>query len=261
MEPLEALPAAAWRAVRGVATDLDDTLTAHGRLTASSLAALDALSAMDLPCVIATGRPVGWAEVLAGLLPVRAVVAENGGAWAAREGTAARVAFLDDVATREQGLERSRAMARRVSERFPALRPVTEHVLRATDVTLDVGERVVVPRPVVEEALAMVRAEGLHAVASTVHLHISHRAPDKTAGLRAALADVGLDAAQLDGAWLYLGDSPTDAGPFAAMALSVGVRGVDRLPMPALPRFVCRAGAGEALAEVVDALRRHRGDA
>ena len=29
----------------------------------------------------------------------RAVVAENGGAWAAREGTAARVAFLNDVAT------------------------------------------------------------------------------------------------------------------------------------------------------------------
>lgn len=261
MEPLDAIPPSAWRAVKGVATDLDDTLTVHGRLTASSLAALDTLSAMDLPCVIATGRPVGWAEVLAGLLPVRAVVAENGGAWAAREGAAARVTFMEDDGARDEGLQRSRAMARRVSERFPTLQPVREHVLRATDVTLDVGERVSVPRALVEEALAMVRAGGLHGVASTVHLHISHRAPDKTAGLRAALTDVGLDAGELDGAWLYLGDSPNDAGPFAAMALAVGVRGVERLPMPALPKFVCRAGAGEALAELVDALRRHRGDA
>jgi HAD superfamily hydrolase (TIGR01484 family) len=258
MEPLEAIPPAVWRSVVGVATDLDDTLTAHGRLTAASLIALDTLSAMNLPCVIATGRPVGWAEVLAGLLPVRAVVAENGGAWAAREGTAARVAFIEDEATRTHGMQQSRAMARRVTERFPTLQPVVEHVLRATDVTLDVGERVTVPRALVDEALAMVRDGGLHGVASTVHLHISHRAPDKTAGLRAALADVGLAPAALDAAWLYLGDSPNDAGPFAAMALSVGVRGVDRLAMPALPRYVCRAGAGEALTELVDALRRHR---
>jgi hydroxymethylpyrimidine pyrophosphatase-like HAD family hydrolase len=168
------------------------------------------------------------------------------------------VAFIEDEATRTHGMQQSRAMARRVTERFPTLQPVVEHVLRATDVTLDVGERVTVPRALVDEALAMVRDGGLHGVASTVHLHISHRAPDKTAGLRAALADVGLAPAALDAAWLYLGDSPNDAGPFAAMALSVGVRGVDRLAMPALPRYVCRAGAGEALTELVDALRRHR---
>lgn len=259
MEPLAALPAAAWRAVRGVATDLDDTLTAGGRLTASSLAALDALGALGLPCVIATGRALGWAEVLVDLLPVRAVVAENGGAWAAREGRAPRVGYLDDASAREAGLARSHALAARVSARFPQLARVREHVHRATDVTLDVGERVSVPRDIVDEAAAMVRAEGMFAVASSIHLHISHRAPDKTAGLRAALADLGLDPAALDGAWLYLGDSPNDAGPFAAMALSVGVRGVDRFAMPALPRYVCRGGAGEALAEVVDALRRHRG--
>lgn len=258
MEPIEAIEAATWRKVLGVVTDLDDTLTCHGRFTRASLVALDTLSALGVPCIIATGRPLGWAEVLASLLPVRAVVAENGAVWALREGSTVRVAFLEDVDTRTQGLARSRAMARRVGEHFPLLQPVREHVLRATDVTLDIGERTTVPRDCVAEAMAMVRAGGLHAVASSVHLHISHRAPDKTEGLRAALADLGCDPKELEHCWIYLGDSPNDAGPFSAMALSFGVRGVERFPMPALPRYVCRGGPGEALAEVVEALQKHR---
>jgi hypothetical protein len=72
----------------------------------------------------------------------------------------------------------------------------------------------------------------------------------------AALADVGLDPAALDARWIYLGDSPNDAGPFAAMSLSVGVHGVERFTreMPALPKFLALRPAGEALSEVVDAL-------
>jgi HAD superfamily hydrolase (TIGR01484 family) len=255
VRPLGELGADAWARVEGVATDLDDTLTAHGVLTAASLAGLEALVANNVPCVIATGRPLGWAEVLASLCPVRAVVAENGGAWAVREGRGVRLAFLDDHAVRDEGMRRSRDMARRLTEVFP-LSLVVESAARMTDVTLDVGERVTVPRRVVDEAVAYARAEGLHAVASSVHLHVSYRAPDKMAGLRAALTDLGLDARALDARWVYLGDSPNDAGPFGAMALSVGVRGVERFAgeMPSLPRYVARGGAGEALAEVAAAL-------
>lgn len=253
MRPLAELTDAAWASVEGVATDLDDTLTAHGQLTASSLDALWALRAMGVPCVIATGRPVGWAEVVASLAPVRAVVAENGGAWAAREGGGVRVSFLDDVSARTDGLRRSMAVADALAARFPALRPVESFATRATDVVLDVGERVSLPRATVDAALAYARELGAFAVASTVHLHVSARPPDKMAGLRAAVRGAGLDEGALDARWIYLGDSPNDAGPFGAMALSVGVRGTERYAdaMPALPRYVARGGPGEALAEVV----------
>ncbi len=262
MISLDAMTPAQWARVEGVATDLDDTLTADGRLTSSSLIALEALAARGIPCVIATGRPLGWAEVLAAMAPVRAVVAENGGAWAAREGRGVRVAFLEEDTVRNEGIRQSREVARRLTETFP-LRLVEEHAGRSTDVTLDVGERVTVDRAVVDAAMEAVRAAGLFAVASTVHLHVSHRAPDKMGGLRAALADVGLDPAALDARWIYLGDSPNDAGPFGAMALSVGVRGVARFAreMPSLPRYEARGGPGEALAEVLAGLGRYAGSA
>lgn len=239
----------------GLASDLDDTLTHHQHgLPWTALRAIEALAAQGVPCVIATGRPAGWAQVLAALLPVRAVVAENGGAWALREGRGVRVAFLDEEGARREGLARSRAMAETLRTRFPALTPVEEWAGRATDVVLDVGERASVPRPVVEAALAEVRDAGLFAVASTVHLHISHRAPDKTLGLRAALTDLGMDPAQLAPRWIYVGDSPNDAPAFAAVERSVGVRNVTRFAMPSWPAWVTEREGPEGFCELADAM-------
>jgi HAD superfamily hydrolase (TIGR01484 family) len=257
MRPFAEMPRAHLADVPGVATDLDDTLTAHGRgVGVDALLSLELLRARGVPCVVATGRPLGWAEAVAALLPVRAVVAENGGAWVIREGGAARVAFLDDESTRREGLRRSRAMIEALRARYPELGAVVERNERGTDAVLDVGERARAPRAVIDAALADVRAAGLHGVASTVHLHVSHRAPDKTAGLRGALRDLGLDVEALTARWLYVGDSPNDAPAFAAIARSVGVRNVLRFEgaMPAWPAYVTESEGPAGFAEVVRGL-------
>jgi hydroxymethylpyrimidine pyrophosphatase-like HAD family hydrolase len=261
MKPLDAIPEEVWSTVVGVATDLDDTLTHEGNLSVTSLAALGELRAMGVPCVIATGRPLGWAAVVASIAPVRAAVAENGGAWVVREERGVRVAFRDPEPSRHEGIERCQAMVERLTREFPELRRVEEYAARVTDVTLDIGEKVNVARSVVEAALARVREARLYGVASSIHLHVSAHAPDKMTGLRLALEDLGLDAAQLDTRWIYLGDSPNDAWPFAKMQLSVGVRGVERFAdvSPAMPKYITTGGAGEGIAEVVARLRHARG--
>ncbi len=255
--PLDSVSRSTWASVRGLATDLDDTLTTHGVLTAPVLAALESLRASGLPVVIATGRSLGWASVLARVLPVRAVVAENGGAFVLREHGRVRTAFLDDDATRIEGMARVEACVRALTERFPALRTAEDGTARRTDHALDVAEHTVVDPAVVREAMALARAEGLACIASSIHLHLSYREPDKVAGLRAALLALGLDAGELGDRWVYVGDSPNDAGPFGAMALSVGVAGVRRFAgrMPAWPAYVTEADGGAGFATVVAALR------
>ena len=62
----------------GVFTDIDDTLTTEGAVTADALAALGALKAAGLHVIPITGRPVGWSERFAAAWPVDAIVAENG---------------------------------------------------------------------------------------------------------------------------------------------------------------------------------------
>ena len=56
----------------GVFTDIDDTLTTEGAVTADALAALGALKAAGLHVIPITGRPVGWSERFAAAWPVDA---------------------------------------------------------------------------------------------------------------------------------------------------------------------------------------------
>ena len=59
MRPLAGFPREARRAIRGVLTDIDDTLTTHGRLLPEAYAALAQLRAAGLLVIPVTGRPAG----------------------------------------------------------------------------------------------------------------------------------------------------------------------------------------------------------
>ena len=61
--------------IRGVFYDIDDTLTHDGVVTTEAYAALVRARAAGLRVVLVTGRPAGWAEVLASLWPVDAAIA------------------------------------------------------------------------------------------------------------------------------------------------------------------------------------------
>ena len=63
--------------IRGVLTDIDDTLTTHGRLTPRAYAALARLQDAGRLVVPITGRPAGWCDHIARMWPVDGVVAEE----------------------------------------------------------------------------------------------------------------------------------------------------------------------------------------
>src|SRR3989338_7757419 len=62
-----------------VLTDIDDTLTSNGKLTADAYNALWKLSEKKILVIPVTGRPAGWCELIARQWPVAGVVGENGG--------------------------------------------------------------------------------------------------------------------------------------------------------------------------------------
>ena len=80
MKPLAEWPIEQRRNIIGVFTDIDDTLTTHGAISADALQALVDLKNAGLHVIPITGRPVGWGESFARTWPVDALVAENG-AW------------------------------------------------------------------------------------------------------------------------------------------------------------------------------------
>src|SRR6185312_10744162 len=64
--------------IRFVLTDIDDTLTTGGKLTADAYRALERLTESGRRVVAVTGRPAGWCDMIARFWPVDAVVGENG---------------------------------------------------------------------------------------------------------------------------------------------------------------------------------------
>ena len=77
MRPLAQMPDALAAAIVGVAFDVDDTLTRHGRLERAAYEALWALHDAGLRLIAITGRPLGFAEVYARQWPVDAAVGED----------------------------------------------------------------------------------------------------------------------------------------------------------------------------------------
>ena len=114
-----AMPDGARRAIRGVLTDIDDTLSTHGRLTAEAYAAMERLRAAGKLVIPITGRPAGWCDHIARMWPVDAVVGENGALYMRYDAAARKLVrrFVDDEPTRRAPSRTARRPSRTRSSR------------------------------------------------------------------------------------------------------------------------------------------------
>ncbi len=254
MRPLGELSRDAALRLRGVAFDLDDTLLDHGRLLEGTYSALFRLLEDGLTLYGVTGRPAGWAEVLTRVMPVRAVIAENGAVACVRRGE--RVIVQDSVsaeARRARQLRLEQVVAQ-LREQLPDLQPADDVRARISDYTFDIGEHQRVPPQRVAQAVAYLREAGARTFVSSVHLHATFDYADKaSAAVRLLAEDTGLDATAVRHAFAYLGDSENDASCFAAFPLSIGVANLRGRPT-LRPAFLTRAAMGAGVAEAASVL-------
>src|SRR5450830_2106206 len=75
MKSLDQLP---YGQVTTVFTDIDDTLTTDGKLSAQAYTALETLQRAGLRVIPVTGRPAGWCDQIARMWPVDGIIGENG---------------------------------------------------------------------------------------------------------------------------------------------------------------------------------------
>ncbi len=237
-EPIQRLtevPSATWAEVagacRGVFSDVDDTLTERGHLVPSACAALHALRDAGLRTVLVTGRPLGWAEVLATLLPVDAAIAENGAVAALPGGSRL---YYDDEAARSLGAERRAAARAHVAHELPWVRPAMDQSLRDVDLAFDIDEHEHLSAEDILRTRTLLESHGLRTTRSSIHLHGTFSLADKAKmSARVAQHLWGEPAGLVASRYLYVGDSPNDAPAFSFFRHSVGVANVER-HLPAL---------------------------
>ncbi|OWQ90414.1 HAD family hydrolase [Roseateles aquatilis] len=260
MKPLADCPAEVWRAVRGVLTDIDDTLTGEAGIAPAALSALGHLREAGVPVIAITGRPAGWSEPFAMAWPVRGIVAENGGVLLHRDGARLCSEFSQDDATRAANFARLQACAREIVATVPDARLARDSAGRLTDIAIDHAEFATLDDDAIAAVCDLMRAHGLVATVSSIHVNGWIGEHSKWSAAHWAVPRLtGLDFDARE--WVYVGDSTNDQLMFERVPLSVGVANIARfLPMLAHPpAYVTEAARGDGFAEVARALLASRG--
>ncbi|HEY3046187.1 MAG TPA: HAD-IIB family hydrolase [Polaromonas sp.] len=277
MQELNNWPAEDRRLVTGVFTDIDDTLTTEGAITADALAALGALQAAGLRVVAITGRPVGWSEPFAARWPVDAIVAENGAVALFRQNGAVALLpshekglcppsigrgqlsklYQQDAPTRAAHFTHMQAVLARIEREMPGVHRATDSPGRETDIAIDHSEFAQLGEAQIAAVVALMKSEGMHATVSSIHINGWYGGHNKLEGARWIVRELwqrDLDAEMER--WVYVGDSTNDQLMFKTFANSVGVANIARFAaqLAHLPRYVTRGERGAGFTEVVRAV-------
>jgi hypothetical protein len=258
--PIEDCSVETLSSFRAVLTDIDDTLTLHGRLPAEAFAALEALRAAGLAVVPITGRPAGWCDHIARMWPVDGVVGENGAFYFRydEEAKKMRRVYAQNAEERRQNIEKVWVIAHKVLAEFPGVAIASDQAYREIDVAIDFCEDVPpLPLATAEEIRKRFEADGAVAKVSSIHVNAWFGAHDKLSMAKRFLRDVlHLDADTEKETIAYVGDSPNDAPMFGFFPNSVGVANVrpfEKL-MNSLPHFVTENDGGYGFAEFAQAV-------
>jgi len=246
--------------LRGVFTDIDDTLTTRGRLFSASYGALEKLQNAGLLVIPVTGRPAGWCDHIARLWPVDAVVGENGAFWFRHDAKAGRLVkrYIVSDAERAKRAERMQSIAARVLREVPGCAIASDQHYREADLAIDFSEDVPpLPRDAVLRIVAIMENEGLTAKVSSIHVNGWFGSYDKLSTTKLMMReDFGIDLVAERDTFVFAGDSPNDQPMFAFFPNSVGVANVTEMAdlMHDLPAWVTPSAGAAGFAELAAAL-------
>lgn len=264
MQPLAQAPRHLLAGIKAVLTDIDDTLTLHGRLPAEAFDALWKLRRAGIAVVPITGRPAGWCDLIARQWPVDGVVGENGAFYFRYDEAAKKMirVYAQTAEVRRANAAKLWAIAERVLKEFPGTAIASDQAYREIDVAIDFCEDVPpLPLATAQKIAEAFHKEGAAAKVSSIHVNAWFGAHDKLTMSERFLAeslDIRLEKDLNHIA--YCGDSPNDAPMYAVFPLGVGVANIRPYAklMAHLPNYVTAGEGGHGFAEFTDAVLKAR---
>ena len=243
--------------MRGVLTDIDDTLTTNGAITPDALQALAELRAAGVPVIAITGRSMGWSRSFAMDWPIDAIVAENGAVALFRDADMLRLEYEQAGDVRAANTLRLQAVAAQVLREVPGATLADDSAGRVTDIAVDHSEFAHLNAHQIGRVLSVMRAAGMTATVSSIHINAWFGEHHKLSGARwitRRLHRINIDE-ELS-RWVYVGDSTNDQLMFGHFPLSVGVANLMHFKnqLTVWPAFITQGERGAGFAEVARTL-------
>ena len=267
MKPLQDMPRADVLALHTLVSDIDDTITSEGKLTAQAYTALERLQQSGLRTIVTTGRPAGWCDHIARMWPVDAVVGENGALYYWYDAPKRKLNVRHGLPEAERLAHAARmaAVRARILAEVPGCAVASDQFARLYDLAIDFAEDVgPLPDTDVARIVALMEEAGMTAKVSSIHVNGWYGDYDKLSMTRTLMRErFGIDLDAERARFAYAGDSPNDAPMFGFLPNSVGVANVRGFvgKLAALPGYVTQGHSGAGFAELADFLIAARRDA
>ena len=239
--------------VRALFSDIDGTMTTGERIEAATYASLEKLVEAGVPVILVTGRPAGFGHAFIKMMPVSAVVTENGGVTFIKQGRKILKQYGVPAASLPEWRRRMNDIAVEVMSKVPGARLSSDSKYREVDLAIDYNEETTLSVEDAETCVQMIRKAGFTAVRSSVHVNFGPPHFDKLSACIAVIQKVlGGDPADLT-PYVYVGDALNDAPMFAGFPSSVGVANIRQWwdELSHKPAYVTERPEGAGLRELI----------
>jgi len=246
--------------IRFVLTDIDDTVTTEGRLTAAAYEALEQLSAAGITVIPITGRPAGWCDHIARMWPVFGVVGENGAFYMHYDRTARKMTthHWATQAHLQENRKKLDHLALEILQTVPGAALASDQRYRLADLAIDFCEDVEpLPEAAVQQIVSLFKRAGAQAKVSSIHVNGWFGDYDKLSMTKTLFArEFGLELQSDNTRVLFIGDSPNDEPMLEFFNFSVGVANIQHQlhRLTHRPKFVTPSEGGTGFVEMAHRL-------
>jgi HAD superfamily hydrolase (TIGR01484 family) len=260
MKLFKEFPSRSKSQIKFVLTDIDDTLTVHGRLPSAAYLAMEKLQQNHIHVLPITGRPAGWCDHIARMWPVAGLVGENGAFYFHYNSEKKKMIrrYFKSEPERLRDQKRLGELKEEILKQVPGSQVSADQAYREADLAIDFCEDVApLSKSSVDKIVQLFQQAGAQAKISSIHVNGWFGNYDKLTMTKLLLKEVySLDADHNNEHILYIGDSPNDCPMFEYFAHSVGVANIRAFEgeLSSEPAWITEKMGGYGFAEMVDIL-------
>ena len=256
MKPLDQIPDTLRQSLRGIFSDIDDTITTNGMISAEAYSAIENISKRGIDFIPITGRPAGWCDMIARFWPVRGVIGENGAfffSYDRKKKTMIR-RYIQSEKERLEGLKKLEIIKQNVLKQVTGSAVASDQFSRISDLAIDFCEDVPeLPIEAVKKIEEIFVESGATAKISSIHVNGwfgDYNKLEMTRIFTKEILDIDLDLNK--DKFVFCGDSPNDEPLFQYFPNSCGVANVKgfKSEMIHLPKYVSDLKGGKGFVEI-----------
>lgn len=244
-------------------SDIDDTMTLHGKLPAKAYEMLWTLSQNGIAVIPVTGRPAGWCDMIARFWPVRGVIGENGAFYFSYDDKNKKMKRHWSISEDERAANQFKLSDIRaeVLKSVPGAMVSSDQFSRACDLAIDFCEDIpMLSSADIQKIVSIFQNHGAIAKISSIHVNGWFGNYDKLSMCRDfCKQELGFELEKNQRAIAFSGDSPNDEPMFELFENSIGVANVKTFAakMKHLPRYICEKEGGDGFVELCSQLLKH----